>query len=138
MVVLGLHHNWMLGLWRNMKKHINTFSSYASKWYSLAVVIFIAQFALDGHSPGYGRVDATTASIIQNSVMSLCVGIVWKCVMEAIVAHTRVRFVLDMSESNRVLNELLIQATNKQYPTNSTQPTLCPALNQKQARKRQR
>ena len=96
-----------------MKKVIHKFSSYASKWYSIVLVVLIAQYALDGHSPGFGALEATTYSIVQNLMMSLCVGIFWLSIMSAVSKATRTRQVLNTSESTKLLNELLKEATNK-------------------------
>ena len=96
-----------------MKKVIHKFSSYASKWYFIALVVLIAQYALDGHSPGFGALEATIYSIVQNLMMSLCVGIFWLSIMSAVSEATRTRQVLNTSESTNLLNKLLIEATNK-------------------------
>lgn len=97
-----------------MKKILHNFSSHASKWYSISLVILISQYVIDAHSPGFGALGATTYSIVQNLVMSLCVGIFWLSIMRAVSEATRVRYVLD----NKLLNELLKMATNKNSYTN--------------------
>lgn len=96
-----------------MKKVIHNFSSYASKWYSIALVVLIAQYALDGHSPGVGALGATAYSMVQNLVMSLCVGIFWLSIMSAVSKATRTRYVQNTSESTKLLNEVLKEANNK-------------------------
>ena len=96
-----------------MKKVIHKFSSYASKWYSIALVVLITQYALDGHSPGFGAVGATTYSMVQNLVMSLCVGVFWLSIMSAVSKATRTRYVLHTSGFTKLLNELLKEAINK-------------------------
>lgn len=95
-----------------MKRIIHSIAIYLRKWYSIAIVIFISQYALDYLVPGIGHPDSTNASVIINVILSFWMGVLFMNLMNLIVNKTYPEYI-SLIGSNKILNELLQKAIDK-------------------------
>lgn len=96
-----------------LKRLTHQVSSVLTHWLPFSLVLLLSQYLLDPLIPGVGQAHSTMLTVLANFFTAFAIALAFHLTMASVARQTRKRCILDMSESTRLLDEILKQTEGK-------------------------